>query len=98
MDVKDVTGKRFATGRPGSNRDNPRYARMLGEVVVDDEDVPAGFHEVFGDAGRGIGGDVGKSGRVVTLDDDDDGVFHRAFSRRLATTLATEDALGRWAQ
>ena len=51
---------------------------MVGQVVVDDEDVPARFHEMLGDAGRGVGGDVGEPGRVVAFGHDDDGVIHRA--------------------
>ena len=67
---------------------------MVGEDVVNDENVAARFHEMLRDTGRGVRRDEGKPGRVVAFGHDDDGVIHRAFSRRLATTLATADA--RW--
>lgn len=49
---------------------------MMCQVVINDENVTTGFHEVFRDTGRSIGSDVGESGGVVPCDDDD-GVFHR---------------------
>ena len=51
---------------------------MLGEVVVDDEHVPACFHEMLRDAGRGVGRDKREARRVVAFGHDDDGVIHRA--------------------
>ena len=51
----------------------------MGEIVVNDEHVPARFHEMLRNAGRGIGGDIGKPGRVVAFGHDDDGVIHGAF-------------------
>ena len=60
---------------------------MVGKVVVDDEHVPAGFHKVFRDAGRGVGSDVGESGRVVAFRHDDDGVFHCAFLAQVGNDL-----------
>ena len=60
---------------------------MVGEVVVNDEHVPARFHEMLGDAGRGVGGDVGEPGRVVAFGHDDDGVIHRAFFAQVGDDL-----------
>ena len=95
VDVKDIAGKRFATGRAAQQQGKLAIgAGMVGEVVVNDEHVAARFHEMLRDAGRGVGGDVGEPGRVVAFGHDDDGVIHRAFSRKVATTLATADA--RW--
>ena len=47
---------------------------MLRQVVVDDQHVAAGFHEVLGDGGRGVRRDVRQARRVVALGDDDHGV------------------------
>ena len=50
---------------------------MLGQVVVDDQHITAGFHEVLGNAGCCIRRDVGQAGRLVAFGDDDHGVVHR---------------------
>ena len=60
---------------------------MVGQIVVDDEHVPARFHEVLRDTGRGVGGDVGEPGRVVAFGHDDDGVIHRAFFAQVGDDL-----------
>ena len=51
---------------------------MLGEVVVDDQGVAAGLHELLAHRGAGEGGDVLERSRVGGRGDDDDGVIHRA--------------------
>ena len=79
MDVEDVAGKGFASGRTAEQQRKLAIgARVLGEVVVDDQHVASRFHEMLRDAGRGVGSDVGEAGRVVALGHDDDGVIHRA--------------------
>ena len=60
---------------------------MVGEVVVNDEHVPARFHEMLRDAGRGVGSDVGESRRVVAFGHDDDGVIHGAFFAQVGDDL-----------
>ena len=77
VDVKDIAGKGFAAGRAAQQQGKLAIGtRVMGEVVVDDEHVPARFHEMLRDAGRGVGGDVGEPGRVVAFGHDDDGVIH----------------------
>ena len=79
MDVKDVAGKRFATGRAAQQQGKLAIgAGVMGEIVVNDQHVPARFHEMLRDAGRGVRGDVGETRRVVAFGHDDDGVIHRA--------------------
>ena len=79
VDIKDVAGKRFATGRTAQQeRQFAVGARVMGEVVVDDQHISARFHERLRDAGRGVRRDVGETRRVVALGHDDDGVIHRS--------------------
>ena len=88
MDVKDIAGKRFATGWAAQQQGKLAIGTgMVGEVVVNDEHVPARFHEMLRDAGRGVGGDVGEPGRVVAFGHDDDGVIHRAFFAQVGDDL-----------
>ena len=72
VDVEDVAGERLAAWRTAEQeRKLAIGSGVVGQVVVDDQDIPARFHEVLGDAGRGVGGDVGEAGRVVALGHDD---------------------------
>ena len=88
VDVEDVAGEGFAAGRPAQQqRELAIGARVLREVVVDDQHVAARLHEVLGDAGRGIGSDVGEARRVVALGHDDDGVLHRALLAQVGHDL-----------
>ena len=78
MNVKDIAGKRFATRWAAQQQRKLAIGTgMVGEVIVNDEHVSARFHEVLRDAGRGVRGDVGETGRVVPFGHDDDGVIHR---------------------
>ena len=79
MDVEDVARKGLAPGRAPQQQGKLAIgAGVMGEIVVDDQHVAARFHEMLGDAGRGVGGDVGETGRVVAFGDDDDRVVQRA--------------------
>ena len=79
VDVEDVAGEGFASGRSAKQqRQLAIGAGVMGEIVVDDQHVATRFHEVFGDAGRGVRRDVGETRRVVALGHDHDGVLHRA--------------------
>ena len=77
MQVEDVARKRFASGRTSQQQGQLAIgARMMGEVVVDDQHVATRFHEMLGDAGRGIRRDVGQTRRLVALGHHHDRVFH----------------------
>ena len=52
--------------------------RMLGEVIVNDEDISAFTHKVLSHGGAGIGSDVLKGGGLAGSSGDDDGVVHGA--------------------
>ena len=68
MDVEDVAGKGLAPGRTAQQQGKLAIgAGVMGEIVVDDQHVAARFHEMLGDAGRGVGRDVGEPGRVVAF-------------------------------
>ena len=60
---------------------------MVSEIVVNNQHVPASFHEMLRDAGRGVGGDVRESGWVVAFSHDDDGVVHRAIVAQVGNDL-----------
>ena len=79
VDIEDVAREGLAAGRPAQQqRQFAVGARMLGEVVIDDQHIAALLHEVLRDAGRGIGRDIGKASRVVAFGHHDHGVLHRA--------------------
>ena len=79
VDIENVAGKRFATGRAAQQeREFAVGARVMGEVIVNNQHISARLHERLCDAGRGVRSNVGETRRVVALADDDDGVIHRA--------------------
>ena len=79
VNVKNVARKSFAPGRPAQQqRELAISARVVREIVVNDQHVAARFHEMFRDAGRGIRRDVSEPGRIVPLGHDHDRVIHRA--------------------
>src|SRR5450755_296119 len=51
---------------------------MMREVVINYQHVAASLHEMLRDAGRGIGGYVSETRRVVAFGHDQDRVIHRA--------------------
>ena len=51
---------------------------MVGEVVIHNEHVATLFHEILGDTGCRIRGNIGQARRIVPFGDHDDGVFHGA--------------------
>ena len=78
VDVEDVAGEGLAAGRaPEQEGYLTVGAGVMGEIIIDDEHVAPGLHEMLGDAGRGVRRDVGEPRRVVALGHDDDGVVHR---------------------
>ncbi len=59
VDVKNITGKSFPAGRTAQQqRQFAIGARMMREVVINDQHIAALFHEIFRDAGRCIRCDV----------------------------------------
>ena len=79
VNVEDVAGEGFATGRPAQQEGKLAIgAGVMREVVVNDQHVAARFHEMLRDAGRGVRSDVGETRRVVALGHDHDGVIQRA--------------------
>src|ERR1035437_4847756 len=79
VDVEDVAGKGFASGWPAEQEGKlPIGAGMLREIVIDDQHIPTRFHEVLGNARRGVRSDVGEPWRLVALGHDHHGVIHHA--------------------
>ncbi len=88
MDIEDIARKGFPAGRPAQQQGKLAIgARVLGQVVVNDQDVAPRLHEVFRDAGRRIRRDIGQAGRIVAFADHDDGVVHRAARAKFGDNL-----------
>ena len=88
MDVKDIAGKRFATRWTAQQQRKLAIgSRVLREVVVNNEHVPARFHKMLRDAGRRVGGNVGEPGRVIAFGHHDDRVIHCAFFAEVGDDL-----------
>src|ERR1035441_9236075 len=50
---------------------------MMGEIVVNNQDIASLFHEVFCNAGCRIRRDVDEAGRIIVFYDNHNGVVHR---------------------
>ncbi len=79
VNIKDVAGESFAARRtPQQQRQLAISARMMREVVINDQHVAPLPHEMLSDAGRGVRCDESEARRVVALGYDEDSVIHRA--------------------
>ena len=68
VDVEDIAGKGFTAGRTAKKKGQfPVRPGVIGEIVVNDEDVPALLHEKLGDACGRVGGYIGESRGLVPL-------------------------------
>src|SRR5580698_2271687 len=88
MNVEYIPRKGFAAGRPTQQqRDLPIGARVLREVVVDDQDVAAGLHKILCDACGGIWSDVGETRGIIAFAYHDQTVVHRTTRLQLRNRL-----------
>ncbi len=95
VDVENVAWKSFAARRTAQQQGQLAIGtRVVSEIVVNDEHVPARLHEMLRDAGRRVGSDVGEPRRVVAFGHDDDRVIHRAFFAQGGDNLG--DGRARW--
>ena len=79
MDVKDIAGEGFAPGWPAEQEGNLAIGLgVLREVVVNNEHIATCFHKMLGDAGCGVGRDIGQTRRVVTFGYNNHRIIHRA--------------------
>ncbi len=80
MDVENVSGKGFATGRTAEQQGKFSISTgMMGEIVVNNQNVSTRLHEIFGNAGCGVRCNIGKAGRVIAFCDNDHSIIHRPF-------------------
>src|SRR5580658_4618177 len=78
MDVEYIPRKSFAARWSAKQKGKLAIgACVLGQIVVDDENIASRFHEVFCDTGRSIGRNVGQAWRIVAFADHDDTKVHR---------------------
>ena len=92
MQVEDVARVGLASRRPAQKqRQGAIGDRVLGQVVVDDEDVLALVHEVLGHGAGGVGRQVLEGGRTGR-GGDDDRVVQGAVALRVSTTWAVVEA------
>ncbi len=97
MNVKDIAGKSFATRRAAKQQTQLAIGpRVMGEIVVNDEHIPASLHEVLRNAGRGVGCNVGEAGRVVAFSYHNNGVIHGALFAQVGDDLGDGGGAGRW--
>ena len=88
VDIEYVAGKGFASRRAAQQQGKFAIgASVLCEIVVNDQDVAARFHERFRDAGRGVGRDVFQTRRIVTFGDHHHCVIHRALLAEIGNRL-----------
>ena len=79
MQVEHIAGVGLAAGAALQQQGQGAVGDgVLGQIVVDDQHVPALVHEVLADAGAGVGGDILQRGRVAGGGADDDAVIHGA--------------------
>ena len=79
VDIEDVARIGLAPRRPAEQeRQLAVGPGVAGQVVIDDEHVPALLHEVLGHRGRGVGGGELQARRVLAGRDDDDAARHCA--------------------
>ena len=77
MNIKDVSGERFPTGRsPQQKGLFPVGPGMMRQVVEDHEDIFALFHEILAHGRCRIGGEELQSGRVFIGGHHDDTIVH----------------------
>ena len=79
VQVEDVAGVSLtAGGAAQQQRQGTVCHRVLGQVVVDDEHVPALGHEVLADGGTGVGSHILHGRRLAGCGGNDDAVIHGA--------------------
>src|SRR2546426_723443 len=77
MQVEHVARVRLAARRaPQQQRELPVRRRMLRQVIVDDQRVPARVAEILAHRHAGVGGEVLQRGRVTGRGGNDDAVRH----------------------
>ena len=77
VDVENIPGIGFPAG--GTLQEQGYLAigpGMPGQIIIDDEHVSAPAHEIFADAGCGVGGDELQSRRILAAGDDNHGMAH----------------------
>ena len=99
VEIEDVAGIGLAAWRTAEQqRDLAIAGGVLGEVVVDDQRVPAVVAEVLAHRGGGEGSEVLHRRGLGGGGGDDDGVGHRAVLFERLTTCATEERFWPMAQ
>ena len=79
VQIENVTGVGFTAGGALEQKAQGTVGDgVLAQIVIDDEDVAALFHEVFAESAARVGGDVLHGGKVARAGADDGGVFQRA--------------------
>ena len=79
MNVEDITGIGFTSRRaPDQQRHGTVSDRVLGQVIIDNEDILALLHEVFRHGNARIGSDILQRSRLSGSSSYHDGVIHGA--------------------
>ena len=79
MQIENVAGVGFTAGGALEQKAQGTVGDgVLAQIVIDDEDVAALFHEVFAEGAARVGGNVLHGGKVARAGADDGGVFKSA--------------------
>ena len=79
MQIEDVARIGFTSRRAAQEQRNLAIGPgVLGKVVIDDQGVAPGLHELLADGAAGVGSDVLQRSGLVGGGDDHDGVLHGA--------------------
>src|SRR3984885_9561539 len=88
MYVENITRERLSARRPEQEkREFAITSSMVGQIIVNNQHVTARFHEIFCDAGGGVGGDIGEARGIIALRYNDHAIFHCTFVAQLRDDL-----------
>ena len=77
MEVEDVARVGFTTGRAAQEqRDLAVGPGVLGKIIINDQGIAAGLHELLTHGAAGIGGDILHGCGLISSRQDHDGVSH----------------------
>ena len=92
VEIEHVAGIGFAARRATQQQRHWRYARLLRQIVIDDERVLAVLHPVLAHGATAVGSQVLERCRVGSRGDHDGGVLIAPSSSSVATDWATVEA------
>ena len=94
MEIEHVAGEGLTSGRTADQQGQGAVGhRVLGKVVIDNEDVLALIHEILAHGTAGIGRDILQRRQLRSSGGDDDGIIHGAVFGQVVHQLGNGGAL-----